>query len=116
MLRREKLNLDWSDPEYENLRGVAETIWQLCYSAEMTLEELCPDVPVCELKFFKTVLQLVQTGHFSLTPAQHGANVAVYGNRPGCHVSAFNLSIASVPLILGTLISRSGNRAGCPTT
>ena len=77
MLRREKLNLDWSDPEYESVRGVAEMIWQLCYSTEMTLDELCQDVPVCELKFFKTVCQLVQTGHFSLVPAQHGAGVAV---------------------------------------
>ena len=32
-LRREKLNLDWSDPAFEDLRPVAETIWQLCYSS-----------------------------------------------------------------------------------
>jgi len=76
-LRREKLNLDWSDPEYDSLRGVAETVWQLCYSTEMTLEELCRDMPVCELKFFKTVCQLVKTGHFSLTPSAQGADVAV---------------------------------------
>ncbi len=77
VLRREKLNLDWPDPEYESVRGVAEMIWQLCYSTAMTLEELCQDVPVCEMKFFKTVLELVRTGHFSLTPSQHRANVAV---------------------------------------
>ena len=76
VLRREKLNLDWSDPEYEDLRQVAETIWQLCYSTEVSLEELCPDVPVCELKFFKTVLQLVRTGHFSLVSTVRGAKAA----------------------------------------
>ena len=77
MLRREKLNLDWSDPEYEHLRPVAETIWQLCYSSILTLEELCPDVPVCEMKFFKAVQQLVSTGHFSLVPNTEAATVAV---------------------------------------
>ena len=77
VLRREKLNLDWSDPEYESVRGVAEMIWQLCYSTEMTLDELCQDVPVCELKFFKTVCQLVRTGHFSLTSVPHRAHAAV---------------------------------------
>ena len=45
LLRREKLNLDWSGAEWEDLRPAAETIWQLCYSTELTLEELCPDVP-----------------------------------------------------------------------
>lgn len=69
VLRREKLNLEWTDPEYEGLRAVAETIWQLCYSSAVSLEELCQDVPVCELKFFKTVLQLLRTGHFSLSQA-----------------------------------------------
>ncbi len=77
ILRREKLNLDWSDPAFEYLRPVAETIWQLCYSTELTLEQLCPDVPVCELKFFKTVCHLVHTGHFSLVSSGRGVNVAV---------------------------------------
>ena len=64
-LRREKLNLEWTDPEYDRLRPVAEAIWQTCYSSVMSLEELCQRLPYCELKFFKTVLQLLETGHFS---------------------------------------------------
>ncbi len=77
VLVREKLNLDWSNPEYESLRPVAETVWQLCYSSAVSLEELCQDVPVCELKFFKTVLQLLRTGHFSLNTDAQGVEVAV---------------------------------------
>ena len=74
---RERLNLDWSDPEYADLCPVAESIWQLCYSSAMTLDELCLELPVCELKFYKTVLQLVRTGHFSLEVHHHRADVAV---------------------------------------
>ncbi len=66
LLRREKLNLDWSDREHADLRPVAEEIWQRCYSSEMTLEELSQQLAICELKFFKTIVQLVDTGHFGL--------------------------------------------------
>ncbi len=74
VLRREKLNLDWADPEYESVRGVAEMIWQLCYSTEMTLEELCQDVPVCEMKFFQNRHATRADGPFLADPAPtHGA-------------------------------------------
>ncbi len=77
-LRREKLNLEWTDPEYsEGLRPVAEAIWQVCYSSVMPLEELCQKLPYCELKFFKTVLRLLETGHFSLVDERQPAEVAV---------------------------------------
>ena len=76
-LRREKLNLDWIDPDHTELQPVAEAIWQTCYSSTMTLEELCQKLPYCELKFFKTVVQLLKTGHFSLAEAPQAADVAV---------------------------------------
>ena len=76
VIRRECLNLDWSDPEYADLRPVAESIWQLCYSSTPTLDELCLELPVCELKFYKTVMQLVRTGHFSLEADSRRANLA----------------------------------------
>jgi CRP-like cAMP-binding protein len=66
LLRRAKLNLDWVNPDHEDLRFVAEGIWQTCYSSAMTMLELSQRLPVCELKFYKTVLQLINTGHFSL--------------------------------------------------
>ena len=73
-LRREKLNLDWP-AEHADLRPVAEAIWQTCYSSVMSLEELCQRLPYCEMKFFKTVIQLVDSGHFSLIEAEEGVAV-----------------------------------------
>ena len=67
LMRREKLNLEWSSPEFEDLRPVAESIWQTCYSSTFSLAEVCERMPVCELKFYKTILQLLRTGHFSLS-------------------------------------------------
>ncbi len=76
LLKRERLNLEWTDGEDLALRPVAETIWQTCYSSMMTLEALCQQLPFCELKFFKTVIELVRSGHFRLLPG-HAADVAV---------------------------------------
>lgn len=66
ILRREKLNLDWSKPDLAYLREVAEGIWQTCYSSSLTLTELAQRLPVCELKFYKAVVELIDSGHFSL--------------------------------------------------
>ena len=76
LLRRERLNLEWTDPEYEPLRPVAESIWQTCYSSVISLEELCQTLPFCELKFFKTILQLLNTGHFRLIAPAEAQGVA----------------------------------------
>ncbi len=75
-LRREKLNLDWPDAQ-AGLQPVAEAIWQTCYSSVMSLEELCQRLPYCEMKFFKTILVLLETGHFSLSEDHHAAEMAV---------------------------------------
>ena len=67
LIRREKLNLAWGDSGDEaELRPVAEDIWQTCYSSTLALADLCERMPVCELKFYKTILLLLDTGHFSL--------------------------------------------------
>ena len=66
VVHRECLNLDWSDSSFADLRAVAESVWQLCYSSRLSLDELCLQLPVCELKFYKTIMQLVRTGHVSL--------------------------------------------------
>ncbi len=75
-LHREKLNLDWPD-EHAALRPVAEAIWQTCYSSVMSLEELCQRLPYCEMKFFKTIIVLLESGHFSLSEEPQMAGVAV---------------------------------------
>ena len=76
LLRRERLNLDWPE-DLGALRPVAEAIWQTCYSSVMSLEELCQRLPFCEMKFFKTIVALLDTGHFSLSENPHEAGVAV---------------------------------------
>ncbi|HEX4666794.1 MAG TPA: cyclic nucleotide-binding domain-containing protein [Chthoniobacterales bacterium] len=65
-LKRQKLNLDWNDPELESLRVVAEEIWQLAYNNELTLAELHSRTSFCDLKIYQTVDELVRTGLFSL--------------------------------------------------
>lgn len=72
-LRRAKLNLDWENEEDADLRPVAEMIWQRCYSSELALEELSQELPVCEMKFYKTVIQLVDSGHFALIETERMA-------------------------------------------
>lgn len=65
-LKRQKLNLTWTNPELENLREVAEEIWQLAYNDELTLAELHSRTAYCDLKIYQTVDQMVREGLFSL--------------------------------------------------
>lgn len=88
-LQRMKLNLDWScaaDPDLEVLRPLAETIWQVCYSAVLSVEDLFHRVDCCELKFYKALLQLLRTNHFALVlPADvtpEPANVVASASAP----------------------------------
>ena len=74
-MRRTRLNLEWENPEGGDLRPVAEMIWQRCYSSEISLEDLSQELPVCEMKFFKTVIQLVDSRHFSLVEAEQDVAV-----------------------------------------
>ena len=66
-LQRIRLNLSWDEPAGDDgLRELAETIWQTCYTATLTVEELFGQLGWCELKFYKVVIQLLRTGHFAL--------------------------------------------------
>ncbi|MGH8094878.1 MAG: cyclic nucleotide-binding domain-containing protein [Chthoniobacterales bacterium] len=69
-LKRQKLNLDWDDSKLEELRPVAEEIWQLAYKDELTLNELHDRSRFCDWKIYKTVDQLVRTGFFALGTVQ----------------------------------------------
>ena len=75
-LRRMKLNLEWPESA-EDLRGVAEDIWQVCYSSALSITEVFQHLDVCELKIYKAVLELVRTGHFSLLNQDGRLGVAV---------------------------------------
>ena len=76
-LRRQKLNLNWPEEAQRDLREVAESIWQVCYSSPMTITEVFQRLDVCELKVYKTVLELLRTCHFSLLNRNSELGVAV---------------------------------------
>jgi CRP-like cAMP-binding protein len=65
-LKRRQLNLTWDDPEFEELRPVAEEIWQMAYNDELSLTELHSRSEFCDLKIYKTVEQMVRAGLFEL--------------------------------------------------
>jgi CRP-like cAMP-binding protein len=65
-LKRQKLNLLWDNPKIEELRPVAEEIWQLAYNTAVTLADLHGRSSFCDWKVYRTVDELVRTGHFAL--------------------------------------------------
>ena len=66
-LQRIRLNLDWDEPSGgDDLRELAEAIWQTCYMTPLMVEELFEQLGWCELKFYKVVVHLLRTGHFAL--------------------------------------------------
>ncbi len=65
-LKRQKLNLEWSNPDLQDLRVVAEEIWQLAYNRELTLDELHSRSAFCDLKVYRAVDEMVQSGLFAL--------------------------------------------------
>jgi CRP-like cAMP-binding protein len=64
-LKRRQLNLTWADPELDELRPVAEEIWQLAYNNELTLAQLHSQSGFCDWKIYKTVDHMVRAGLFS---------------------------------------------------
>jgi CRP-like cAMP-binding protein len=65
-LKRQKLNLTWDNPDLQELRPVAEEIWQLAYNDALTLEQLHGRSEFCDWKIYKTVDHMVRTGLFAL--------------------------------------------------
>lgn len=76
VVRRQRLNLDWSDPEYRDLQHIAEEIWQTCYSSPMTLDELFQRLNFCELRLCKTLGKLLADGHFVVETQEKPVEVA----------------------------------------
>ena len=64
-LKRQKLNLAWDNPAIEELRPVAEEIWQLAYNTAVTLADLHGQSSFCDWKIYRTVDELVRSGHFA---------------------------------------------------
>jgi CRP-like cAMP-binding protein len=65
-VKRRKLNLAWDNPELEDLRPVAEEIWQLAYNDAFTLAELHRGSHFCDWKIYQTVDEMVRKGLFTL--------------------------------------------------
>jgi CRP-like cAMP-binding protein len=65
-LKRQKLNLSWDNPELQELRDVAEEIWQIAYNDTLTLAELHNRSGYCDWKIYRTVDEMVNAGLFSL--------------------------------------------------
>ncbi|MEO8439793.1 MAG: cyclic nucleotide-binding domain-containing protein [Spartobacteria bacterium] len=61
-LKRQKLNLEWENPDLQDLRKVAEDIWQLAYNNELTLAELHCRIAYCDWKIFRVVDEMTTTG------------------------------------------------------
>lgn len=68
-LKRQKLNLAWDNPDLQELRGVAEEIWQLAYNEELSLAELHCRSGFCDWKIYRTVDEMVRTGLCTLATA-----------------------------------------------
>jgi CRP-like cAMP-binding protein len=65
-MKRQQLNLAWDNPELEDLRPVAEEIWQLVYSQPMSLADLLQRSAFCDLKVYQTADEMVRSGLFSI--------------------------------------------------
>jgi CRP-like cAMP-binding protein len=65
-VKRLKLNFDWDESQLQDLRPVAEEIWQLAYNNELSLDDLHSRTGFCDWKIYKTVDQMVRSGLFTL--------------------------------------------------
>lgn len=57
-------------------RSLAEKIWRCCAEYETPLSGLYPRFPVCELKIYQAVQELINTGHLTLSVDDESQKVA----------------------------------------
>ena len=69
-LKRKQLNFVWDDPSPDELRPVAEEIWQVAYNERLTLAELHGRTRYCDWKIYQAAYQMVRTGLFTLDSKQ----------------------------------------------
>lgn len=65
-LKRQQLNLEWDNPDLQDVRAAAEEIWQLAYNDELSLAELHCRSAFCDLKIYRVVDEMIRTGLFAL--------------------------------------------------
>ncbi len=66
-LHRKKPKLIWENPDLQDLRPVADEIWNLAFSEELSLAELHARSEFCDWKIYRTVDEMIRTGLFTLT-------------------------------------------------
>src|SRR5438105_6015632 len=64
-LQRQQLNFSWDNPELDDVRPVAEQIWQLAYNRPLSLEELYRECALCDLRIYQAVDEMQRTGLFA---------------------------------------------------
>jgi hypothetical protein len=65
-LKRLQLNFKWDNRESDELRPVAEEIWQIAYNEPLTLPELHSRIRFCDWKIYQAAFQMVRNGLFIL--------------------------------------------------
>ena len=76
IVRRRRLNISWPDTAPEELRPLAEEVWQIVYSKPLTLAELFGSCSVCQLKLYRVIDELVRSEHFELSSPSSRAEEA----------------------------------------
>ncbi len=54
-------------PEHPGTRETALRIWELCRNRPLSVDDLFQQVQVCEVRLYRAILLLMDTGHFALT-------------------------------------------------
>jgi CRP-like cAMP-binding protein len=65
-LKRQKLNFVWPRTDLEELRPLAEEIWQIAYSQPISLTDLSGRCGHCGLKIYRAVEEMVRAGIVAL--------------------------------------------------
>jgi CRP-like cAMP-binding protein len=76
IVRRRQLNISWPDTAPEELRPLAEEVWQIVYSKPLTLAELFGSCSVCQLKLYRVIDELVRSEHIELSSPSSRAEEA----------------------------------------
>jgi hypothetical protein len=76
IVHRRQLNISWPEKAPQELRPLAEEVWQIVYSKPLTLSELFRNCSACELKLYLVVDELVRSQHFDLCSPPSSAEQA----------------------------------------
>jgi hypothetical protein len=90
LLKRQQLNFVWMDSDLEELRSVAEEIWQIAYNQPMSLVDLCQRCNACALKVYLAVAGMLQAGLFALVPIEEAGpakGASAVGSPPSVKTS-----------------------------